>query len=433
MPEPRPQYLVSGDRATLILDSASSAALQANGVKLTTLSLETFTQLITDLVPEVMKGIGDDGLFDPALMPPYLTQAAINELNLLDPNTDTVEEQFIPSRLSQSAINAMVNAQNSTIVETDPDGYPVVVGGSDTTTDLNVSGNMSVGNLTAATGHADVFTANQATMGYTESAAFALDNQSVEPGSPAAGKLKLYSDINGRAIYKDQDAQLFRASSKRIVTAWPTAGNSQLGDEAIISATGEHRIYLGATKGWRLASPFQVSSLTDRDAVTNKYPGMRIFVAVGNEQDHVYGTDNKWHGTKSFRIPGATFATYDNVQDSGWRVIGNTSISDPGFQYHVTSQVNMHIQAFRPATLGYLFVYAANPDGTNYDAFSQNFFPLSVNQAGGFMPFTGVIGMTKTPKSGPQNIVVMWATQAPQESGLNPLVHSSHAYDIVPA
>src|SRR3954447_17453196 len=127
MAEPRPQYLVTGDRAVSILDASSSAALQANGVKLTTLSLPTFEKLIDELIPSQPEIDPETGKFLPAYMPDYLTEAAISELDLLYPTTHQVEEQFIPTRLSQTAINAMVLAQNSTVVETDPDGYPVVV------------------------------------------------------------------------------------------------------------------------------------------------------------------------------------------------------------------------------------------------------------------------------------------------------------------
>lgn len=346
MAEPRPQYLVTGDRAVSILDASSSAALQANGVKLTTLSLPTFEKLIDELIPSQPEIDPETGKFLPAYMPDYLTEAAISELDLLDPTTHQVEEQFIPTRLSQTAISAMVLAQNSTVVETDPDGYPVVVGGAETTTDYNVTGNLTAGNLSASTAHADVLTANQASFGYAEADTFATDNQSTEPAAPAAGRVKVYTDANGRLKAKDASAKLFLIGNKRIVTAWPTASDSQLGDEAIHSTTGEHRIYLGATKGWRLASTHEVSSLTERDAITDKYTGLRVHVAAGVEQDHVYGADGKWHGTQSFQTPIVGNFPVWGVNDTNWRVLYSWDLVDPGFPYIFEIKAGFELVAF---------------------------------------------------------------------------------------
>lgn len=61
------------------------------------------------------------------------------------------------------------------------------------------------------------------------------------------------------------------------VTAWPTTGQ-QLGDEAIISATGEHRVWKGATLGWRLASDHSVPTTASLPAVATAYEGMEVYV-----------------------------------------------------------------------------------------------------------------------------------------------------------
>ena len=434
-PLPRPIYLLTGDRATKVLDATSSAALQAKGVNLATLSLSNFNALISTLVPPTVPGIDPvTGKLTDKTMPDYLSVAAINALNLLDPNTHQVEEQFIPDRLSQTSINAMVLAQNSTVVDTDPDGYPVVVGGSDTTTDFTVTGTLTAGTSTAATGHADILTANQFTTTYSESTSYVTDNQTTEPASPAIGKLRQYSDANGRVVWKDQEATLWRASSKRIVTSWPLAADSYLGDEAIDSNTGEHRIYLGTSKGWRLASPHEVSSLTERDALTNLYPGYRVYVTSGQDQIHVWQDDNKWHGTKSFRITGAPFSVYTNVNDTNWRRIGATTIVDPGYPYHVTSRVNMHI-AGNAKQLAYLWVQISDPNGTgNLQQFSRNFKAMpNGGEPAGYLTFPGIAGMTDQVQEGTRLVTVLWMVNTPNAKATNPIVHSGHSYDVIPA
>ena len=437
MPEPRPQYLVSGDRATQILDAASSAALQASGVKLTTLSLETFTKLTTELVAETLDGVDPDtGKLLAEVMPDYLSQAAINALDLLDV-TNHVDEQYVPTRLSATNLNAMVLAQNSTVVDTDPDGYPVVVGGASTTTDYNVTGNLTAGNLTAATGHADVFTANQATTTYAETSALATVNQSVEPGAPAAGRVKVYSDANGRLNLKDASAKLYLIGNKRIVTVWPTAGDSQIGDEAILASTGEHRVYLGATKGWRLASTHEVSSLTERDAITSKYPGMKVYVAVGHEQDHVWGTDNKWHGTKTFTInqPGGFTGGNVAVNDTNHRRAATYDLVDPGYPYIVRADVSAVVITNQGVSTYVDLAYADyEQDVTGYVAYRHS--GQWASNSGRFYTHHDFSGSTgDVPLTGSHRLILDWYVSTNfSNSMLYAYADGQHlVYEIVPA
>jgi hypothetical protein len=439
MPEPRPQYLVSGDRATQILDAASSAALQASGVKLTTLSLETFTKLTTELVAETLDGVDPDtGKLLAEVMPDYLSQAAINALDLLDV-TNHVDEQYVPTRLSATNLNAMVLAQNSTVVDIDPDGYPVVVGGASTTTDYNVTGNLTAGNLTAATAHADVFTANQSTTTYAETSALATVNQSVEPGAPAAGRVKVYSDANGRLNLKDASAKLYLIGNKRIVTNWPTTGDSQIGDEAILASTGEHRVYLGATKGWRLASTHEVSSLTERDAITSKYPGLKVFVAVGHEQEHVWGTDNKWHGTKTFAIDGVGtgFLNTDTATNDTNPHRGATyDLVDPGYEYTVRADVSAVVLTNNGvSTYVQLSTLDYGQDIAGYNLYRHSGSYLWVGGGGRNYHHHDFSGATKAPLSGSHRLAMDWFCTTPYS---NSMLYGSGegqhlVYEIIPA
>lgn len=373
-PEPRPQQLITGDRAVQLLDTVSSAALQKAGVKLVTISSAAYQKMVDELVPEVMDGIDPDtGKLTNDVIPLYLSPESLADIDIrgLD---GRIEEQFLPTRLSSTALNAALNAANSTKIETDPDGVPVVIGGTATTSDQTVN-NLTVTTLTAGDAHADNLTATIADLVNLETdSATLVGYTATQPGAPAANKYKVYVDNTGRVVWKDSASIIRRASNKRLVTSWPVAGESQVGDEAYHSTTGEHRIYKGTTLGWRQASPFEAATLSDRNAITNLYPGYRVFVNTGTPQEH-YWDGTSWRGTKSFTVVGSTTTAFSGVNDTGVRMIKTLSITDPGYPYLVRVSAAGEI-VINGNLVGRTFVntnIADNTGGTNNVFFFQFF------------------------------------------------------------
>lgn len=344
VPEPRPQQLITGDRAIAVLDTPSSAALQNAGVKLATVSLATYNELVATLVPFVFDGLDSNGQLKPEVMPTYLSQASINAIDVLDPLTNIIETKFLPSYLTPGGLTSQIEATAMVEIDTDPDGTPVVVGNAlaSAPTDLLITGTMTAGTLTAGTTHGDILTGTQGTITSLESTTIIVDG-AAEPGSPASGNVKLWVDTNNRLIWKDSAAVNRRVKNIQVVTSLPASNSSYLGDECIIAATGEHRIYKGASLGWRLASPLQVNDIAARNALSNVYDGMRVYVSAMG-QDHVYRTaDTSWHGTQgSFVAGGAPQAVY-GVNDTNFRTANLTNIADPGVPYRVRGFLELEI------------------------------------------------------------------------------------------
>lgn len=325
VPEPRAQRLITGDRIVFIPDGTTSSALQKAGVKVAEISLAAYNALVATLTPETFEGLGVDGKLIEDVIPTRLSVTAMNDIDIRGVD-GKVEETYIPSRLSVASLNALLS------------------GGSATGTTVNhtVTGTSTISTANIGTATVSTLNATTADVVSLESDRQTLVQQSSSPASPGAGLVLAYADGNGRVIFKDPAGIERRVGTKRIVTNWPPDSASYLGDEAINSTTGEHRIYLGATKGWRLASPFVVTSLADRDALANKYPGMRVFCDFGQAQDHVWRSDLAWHGTRTFLLPGVLSTPIpDGINDTNWRTFSKTTLTDPGYGYYLHGQVNI--------------------------------------------------------------------------------------------
>lgn len=343
MPEPRPQQLITGDRALQLLDTASSAALQQAGVKVATVSLVSYQNLVNTLTPEVFAGLDPvTGKLVDGVIPDRLSAAAISALNLLDVN-GTVAQNYLPPYLTTNGLTSTIAGTSAVQLDTDPDGSPVILGSTPLSSSLTFTGTVTAGTLTAGTTHGDVITGTYGQITTVESTSTILDNQSVAPGTPAAGAIKVYGNNNSRLSWLDSSGTVYLAANKRIVTTWPANVNSQLGDEAIISATGEHRIYKGSTLGWRLASPFQVADVATRNAITSPYTGMRVFVAAGVGQDHIYRADGVWHGTVPYFVTAGAVQSQNSVNDTNFRLRHTTDIPDPGYPYRVKGRMGFEV------------------------------------------------------------------------------------------
>jgi hypothetical protein len=345
-PEPRPHQLITGDRAIRLLDTTSSAALQKAGVKLATISHSSYSKLVDELVPEVFEGLDPDtGKLKVDVLPAHLTEAAIDDVDLRG-GDGRIEEIYLPTRLSADAINDALAGLNSTKTEDDPDGTPVILAtetGSNDNDNWTVTGVATINEAVMADAHADNMTITLLDVATAEVDTATFVEQSSTPGNPAAGKYKLYYDTNQRPVYRGNAGIERRFATKRIVTSWPVAGESYLGDEAIHSTTGEHRIYLGTTKGWRLASPFVVASPTELADIEDPYTGMTVFAAYGHEQDLVYKSDTFWHGTQSYMVPGPEFTSFTNINDNNFRRASTTVITDPGYPYLIQADLGLRI------------------------------------------------------------------------------------------
>lgn len=343
VPEPRPQQLITGDRALQLLDDASSTALQAAGVKVATVSKASYDSLVGTLTPEVFAGLDPlTGKLIDGVIPDRLSTAAINALNLLDIN-GTVATNYLPSYLTPGGIASTIASSSAVQIVNDPDGTPVVLGASPTSTGAQTfTGTVTAPTLTAGTTHGDLITGTLGQITTVEVSSLIYD-LGAQPGTPTAGSVKVWGNSSSRLNWLDSSGTVYLMGNKRVVTTLPTAPNSQLGDEVIISATGEHRIYKGVTLGWRLASPLQVADIAARDALINLYPGMRVFVSAGIGQDHVYRADNKWHGTQPYFVPGGAITNNSSVNDTNFRTWSVTTVSDPGYPYRLTGRISLEI------------------------------------------------------------------------------------------
>lgn len=367
MPEPRPQQLITGDRAIMVLDTVSSAALQTSGVSLVTVSLATYNELVASLSPAVFPGLDlSTGLLKAEVMPAYLTPTAINELDVLDPLTNVVADSYLPTRLTTAGLTSLIESSVISQLDTDGDGTPVVIGGSlsGTPTDWAITGTFTAQTVTAGTTHGDVITGSLGTIDFLESQTVSLDSIS-EPGAPASTAVKLWVSSANRLLWKTSTGANFAVKNIQTVTTLPDPGSASLGDEIIIAATGEHRVYKGATLGWRLASPLEVATVTARNALTNLYDGMRVFVASSG-QDHIYRTtDSKWHGTKAVVQAGGTFQTWSGVNDTNFRTASVTTVTDPGYPYVVEGHLAMEVYTTaNPNTRAEVWTTITNTDGT---------------------------------------------------------------------
>lgn len=379
MPEPRPQQLITGDRAIAVLDTASSSALQNAGVKLATVSLQTYTELVSSLTPYVFDGLDANGVLKPQVMPTYLSQAAIASIDVLDPTTNTILTQFLPSYLTTTGLTSLIATSSSTQITSDPDGTPVVIGGTNgNTTNWAITGTLTANTVTAGVTHGDVLTGTQGTINYLESNTLIIDGGS-EPAAPNAGNIKLWVDTNNRLVWKNNAATNFRVKNIQVVTSLPAANVSYIGDECIVAATGEHRIYKGASFGWRLASPLQVASVAARNALTNVYDGMRVYVSTLGQDCVWRSADNTWHGTQGYFVDGAAMTPSSGINDTNFRTVSFTNIADPGFPYTVTSHLELEIA--RPGTKPRVEVWSSMGDyGTGANQYTFDIWYNENNQ-----------------------------------------------------
>lgn len=405
VPEPRPQALITGDRAIQVLDTVSSTALQNAGIKKATVSLTTYTSLITNLIPEVFDGLDPaTGQLKDDYLPSRLSPAAINALNVTGLD-GKVASQFLPDYLTPSGISTLLGASSTAVIDTDPDGTPVVIGGNPSSTDATYTGTVTAATLTAGTTHGDLITGTISTISAMTSNEQTLTLTTTEPGAPLSTGLKVYADTNGRVVYKDSASILRRASTIRTVTTLPSAGESFLGDQCIVSATGEHRIYKGATLGWRLASQLVVNTKTDRDALTGLYSGMTVYCTFGVPMDHVYKGDSAWHGTKTYLLPGApTYTWYPTtaINDTNSYIHSTWNVTDPGFAYFL--QGKAHVCFYHSNVIGQVNVDIATYDsGTtnNKKALATNFYQIYGNAA---TPGGRFVNAIANPQSGVSEI-----------------------------
>lgn len=367
MPEPRPQQLITGDRAIMLLDTPSSAALQASGVKLATVSLATYNQLMNELTETAFPGLDPvTGLLKPEIMPSYLTATAIQSIDVLDPITNTIETQFLPSWLTNSGLTSLIESTATAQVDTDPDGTPVVVGNTlaATPTDWTITGTLTASTVSAGTSSSDMVIGTQGVISYLESDTLTIDT-GAEPGSPASTAIKLWGNSSNRLVWKDSTGANYTIRGIQTVTVLPNSGMT-LGDEVIIAATGEHRVYKGATLGWRLASPLTVPNIAARDALVSLYDGMRVYVSTSGQEMVYRSSDGLWHGTIQTIIPGGTFTPHSNVNDSNFRTASVTTIPDPGFPWVVEGHLAMEVATVAlPSTRAEVWTTIANTDGSS--------------------------------------------------------------------
>lgn len=404
MPEPRPQQLITGDRALQLLDTQSSAALQAAGVKVATVSLASYNNLVATLTPEVFAGLDPaTGKLLDGVMPDRLSVAAINSIDTL--GTDNkIGQQYLPDYLTPGGINNLIASSSQVQFATDPDGTPIVLGLTPTNPlNQTFTGTVSAGTHSAGTVHGDLITGTLAQITTVEQAMTLFDNQSVLPGNPGVGQTKFYATGTSRLTWLDNSGTAFLVGNKRIVTSLPTALNSQLGDECIISATGEHRIYKGATIGWVLASPLQVANVAARDAIVAPYPGMRVFV-VGSGQDHVYKSDSAWHGTIPVFLAGGTPQLTQSVNDTNFRTWNLTNISDPGYKYRLFGRVGLEIVQKNATSRVEVWVSAADyGTGANGRTFDIAYWDSSDS----YRHFS-MSPMTNFDLTGQKSVIITW-------------------------
>lgn len=365
VPEPRPQALITGDRAVVLLsdNGVTTSALVKAGVQIVTVSLSVYTELTTQLAQVTTDIDPNTGLIKESLLPARLSAGAIAALNLLGSDSHILE-QFLPTRLSPANLTALMSSSGGTSSSSATITTATIATANVST--LTVSGTAQIPSATVS--------------GSLEAGPTTLRNQSAAPATPPASKTVLYTDANSRLNLTDSTGQAFLIGNKRIVTSWPAAASSQLGDEAINATTGEHRIYKGATKGWRLASPHTVTSLADRNSITAPYNGMRVYGDFGTPQDHVY--DNGiWRGTKSYIVAGGPVRYNQNVNDTNFRRWNETAINDPGYPYFVEGRVDLEVQTtnWNPR----VEVWIALVDqvtGANWKLYEQGFFdPITVS------------------------------------------------------
>jgi hypothetical protein len=428
-PEPRPQHLITGDRAVQVLDSVTSTALQKAGVKLVTISASSFSTLIAQLVPEVMDGLDPDtGKLEEAVIPDRLSPAALDDIDIRG-SDGKVEEQYIPARLSQTNLTALLNGAIGTVVDFDPDGTPVILAGAGVEDDLTVTGIATLGTVNMSDAHADNLTATILDVTTAEVDTQTFVAQSATPGNPAASKYKLYADNTGRLVYRRNDATVFRVGGKRIVSAWPAGSDSTIGDEAINSTTGEHRVYLGSTLGWRLATPFAVSTKTDRDAIASPYPGMEVFCSFGFAQNQIYKVDSEWHGTQNYVVAGGTVTTTGPLNDTNFHRWSTTSITDPGYDYHLHGVVALEIGV--AGSLSRInVVTSVNNGGTPTQI---DFWYHDGVQSGLRWVRCNTTPMTLTPLSGAQSVTVDWQSTVTNSAASSTGYQSIQRYMVVPA
>jgi hypothetical protein len=406
--EPRPHQLITGDRAIKLLDTTSSAALQKAGVKLATVSHSTYQKLVDELIPEVFEGLDPDtGKLKEEVLPSFLTAAAIDDVDLRG-GDGRIEEQYLPTRLSATAINEQLAGLNSTKTETDPDGVPVILAtdtGSNDNDNWTVTGVATLNEVNASDLHVDLFDATVADIVALETDEHTFAEQSVTPGDPAVGKYKLYFDATQRPLYRGNAGIERRFATKRHVTSWPVDGQSYLGDEAINTVTGEHRVYLGASQGWRLASPFSVATLGVRDALTNLYDGYRVYCTFGVPQEHVW-QDGAWHGTKTFVVAGnIPSSATSGVNDSNFRRYSTTTITDPGYAYYLHGHVQFRVNQNNQKHI--LDVWCSTVDtGTTNNLFT--FAKWLEDDANRVTLHVNISPICATAQSGSKDVIVDW-------------------------
>jgi hypothetical protein len=404
MPEPRPQQLITGDRALQLLDTASSVALQAAGVKVATVSLKSYQNLVNTLTPEVFVGLDPvTGKLSDDIIPDRLSAAAINGLDVLGPDNKIIST-YLPNYLTPGGINDTIASSSTVQFTVDGDGTPVVLGlAPPSSVNQTFTGTVQAGTTVAGTAHGDLITGTLGQIFTMESSLQLFDNQSVTPGPAGNGQTKLYGNVASRLVWQDASGQVFNVGNKRVVTSLPTALNSSLGDEVIIAATGEHRIYKGSTIGWVLASPLVVADITARNALTNLYPGMRVYVNSSN-QEHVYKSDLAWHGTQNVFISGGSVQLTQNVNDTNFRTWNQTNIADPGYKYRLFGRVGMEVVQKNPTSRIEVWVNAADfGTGANPRSFDIAYW----DSADSYRHFA-LAPMTNFDLTGAKSVLITW-------------------------
>lgn len=397
VPEPRPQALVTGDRAVVLVSDGgvTTTALVKAGVQIVTVSLAVYNEITSQLTPVTTDVDPATGTLKTGLLPAYLSQAAISALNVLT-SANVIDEKYLPSRLSPANLAALMSSS----------------GGTSSSSATSTVATIGTANITTATVSGSLSAVTATVSGNLEVDGVSTLKENAAPATPAAGRIVSWADATNRVNWKDPNGQTFLVGNKRIVSGWPA--DAQLGDEAINATSGEHRIYLGA-KGWRLASPHEVTSLAERNALTNLYPGYRVYCAFGNPQDHVWD-GQMWRGTKTYPVWGGPVRVNTKVNDTNWRRWHETPISDPGFEYFVFGRYTLEV--VQQNMRGRVEVFVSICDqvtGKNGQVFHQSYYdawnPQSGQNSNAFARFDAA-PMTPgwMPQSGNRTVCIDWHT-----------------------
>lgn len=135
--------------------------------------------------------------------------------------------------------------------------------------------------------------------------------------------------------------------------------------------------------GGGLNTPVPVRTITERNALTNKYDGLRVFMMDNAWEINTY-VDGQWYGSAP-RVYGInTYSTYVGIADTTPRtVIDRAKVPDPGYRYMIHFDLDMEVSDSRADG----FVYSEPTTTTSFSTLVANGATLSRDSLGTTTPW----------------------------------------------